>query len=137
MDEIKKEMDNLRQVIDSLTKALFASLIIRFLLAETVFSSRNKSSGTVFQFVFSAKRTRPKAPSKIHQELDQLKVKWEQPQKRLEEVDAMIQLKESNLAQLPQAINEKKKEREKFMDRPLTWRGVPSMSLDLLPKCYF
>ena len=68
----------------------------------------------MFQFVFSAKRTRPKAPSKIHQELDQLKVEREQPQKRLEEVDAMIQLKESNLAQLPQAINEKKKEREKI-----------------------
>ena len=72
----------------------------------------------MFRFVFSAKRTGPKAPSKIHQELDQLKVEQEQPQKRLEEVDAMIQLKESNLAQLPQAINEKKKEREKFMDRP-------------------
>jgi len=41
--------------------ALFASLIIRtfqlIFSAETVFFSHNKSAGTVFRLVFSAKRT--------------------------------------------------------------------------------
>ena len=45
------------------TMALFASLIIRtfqlVFLAGTVFSSHNKSSGTIFRLIFSAKRTGP------------------------------------------------------------------------------
>ena len=45
------------------TKIMFASLIIRtfqlLFSARTVFFSHNKSIGTVFQLVFSAKRTEP------------------------------------------------------------------------------
>lgn len=51
-----------------------------------------------------------KAPLEIGQELDQLKARWAQLQKELEDVSAAIILKESNLTQLPKAIGEKKKE---------------------------
>ena len=50
-------------------KALFASLIIR--LFQLVFSvgivffSHNKSDGTVFRLIFSAKRTGPKSASTL------------------------------------------------------------------------
>jgi len=48
-------------------KALFAYLIIRLFqfvfLAGTVFFSHNKSVGTAFRLIFSAKRTEPKKKS--------------------------------------------------------------------------
>lgn len=50
-----------------------------------------------------------KAPLKIEEELDQLKTERDQLQKRLEEVDAAIKLKENNLARLPKVISDKKK----------------------------
>lgn len=48
------------------------------------------------------------APSRIYEELNQLKTKWEQLLMRLEEIDASVQMKEANLAQLPLVTNEKK-----------------------------
>lgn len=50
------------------------------------------------------------APSKIREELNQLKTEWEQMLMRLEEIDASVQIKEANLAQLPLVMNEKKAE---------------------------
>ena len=50
------------------------------------------------------------APSRICEELNQLKTEREQLLMRLEEIEASVRIKEANLALLPLVTNEKKAE---------------------------